>query len=202
MAFLNWKFSGAWPRRNGCELQAFYGLLFLLLAGLFAGPIASNAEDAMPSEYQVKAAFLINFPKYMDWPATAFATATNPVIIAVSGETKVAGELEKIIAGRIVNGRGIVLKRLAAGESPGVCHILFISAAEQKYSPSLIAKLKRGVLSVGESDDFLEHGGIINLTRHEQKISLEVNLTAATAAGIKISSQLLKVAGAVKGKTQ
>jgi hypothetical protein len=159
------------------------------------------AEEPLP-EYQVKAAFLINFPKYADWPAAAFAETNSPVVIAVVGETKVTDEIQKAIAGRTVNGRKIVLKRLASGEEAGVCHILFIPAAEQQRSPGLIAKLKGGVLTVGESDDFLERGGIINLARRGQKIALEVNLTAADKARIKISSKLLSVASVVKGKSK
>lgn len=174
-----------------------------MAAGWIDGTSVSIAEEPMPSEYQVKAAFLINFPKYVDWPAEAFAGTNSPVVLAVPGETKVAGEIQKVIAGRTVNGREIVLKRLASGEESGVCHILFISAAEQRRSPNLLAKLKDGgVLTVGESDDFLESGGIINLARRDQKIALEVNLTAAGNARIKISSKLLSVASVVKGKSK
>jgi YfiR/HmsC-like len=161
------------------------------------------AEEPQASEDQVKAAFLVNFAKYVDWPAEAFAGTNSPIVIAVPGETKVAEEVQKAIAGRTVNGREIVLKRPASGEAPGVCHILFISAAEQERSPNLLVKLKNAsVLTVGESDDFLEDGGIINLTRRDRKIALEVNLTAASNARIKISSKLLNVASVVKGKSK
>ena len=172
-----------------------------MAAGWLDGTSVSIAEEPIPSEYQVKAAFLINFPKYVDWPAEAFAETNSPVILAVPGDTKVAGEIQKVIAGRTVNGRKIVLKRLASGEESGVCQILFISAAEQLHSPKLLAKLNAGgVLTVGESDEFLELGGIINLARRDQKIALEVNLAAADKARIKISSKLLAVATVLKGK--
>lgn len=174
-----------------------------MAAGWIDGTSVSIAEEPMPSEYQVKAAFLINFPKYVDWPAEAFAGTNSPVVLAVPGDTKVAEEIQKVIAGRTVNGREIVLKRLASGEESGVCHILFISAAEQQRSADVFAKLKdASVLTVGESDGFLESGGIINLVRRDQKIALEVNLTAAGNARIKISSKLLSVASVVKGKSK
>ena len=175
----------------------------MMAAGWIDGTSVSIAEEPMPSEYQVKAAFLINFPKYVDWPVEAFAGTNSPVVLAVSGETKVAGEIQKVIAGRTVNGREIVLKRLTSGEESGGCHILFISAAEQRRSPNLLANLKdSSILTVGESDDFLESGGIINLARRDQKIALEVNLTAAGNARIKISSKLLSVASVVKGQSK
>ena len=182
-------------RASFCAAPALQALLFVMLVF----PVAI-AEEPLASEYQVKAAFLINFPKYVDWPAETFAASNSPIIIAVFGESKVTDEIKKIIAGRTVNGREIILKRLASGAESGGCHILFISAAEQRNSPNLLAAPQGGVLTVGESDDFLERGGIINLTRRVQKIALEVNLTAADAARIKISSKLLGVASVVKGK--
>jgi len=155
------------------------------------------------SEYQVKAAFLVNFPKYAEWPPEAFAETNSPIVITVLAETNVAEEVQKAIRGRAVNGREIVLQRLASGAEPGVCHILFISAAEQRHSPALLAKLKNAsILTVGESEDFLRSGGIINLARQDQKIALQVNLKAAGRARIKISSKLLTVAKLVEGKEE
>jgi uncharacterized protein DUF4154 len=189
--------------RRRRALCAYLCTLFVVGVGWIAGTSVSSAEEPLPSEYQVKAAFLINFPKYVDWPAEAFAGTNSPIVVAVLGETRVTAEIQKIIAGRTVNGRAIVLKRLASGEASGVCHILFISAAEQQHSPSLFTQLKdTSVLTVGESDDFLERRGIINLVRRDQKIALEVNLTTADKARIKISSKLLGVAGLVKGKSK
>jgi len=182
------------------DQRAFIGILIGLVAVWGVEISAAWAGEAL-SESQVKAAFLVNFPKYVDWPAVAFAETNSPLVIAVLGETPVTDELQKLIAGRTVNGRKIVLRRLDAGEEVAGCHILFVSALEQSRASSLLARLKdSGVLTVGESDDFLEHGGIVNLARRERKIALEVNLTAATTARIKISSRLLSVASVVKGK--
>jgi len=187
------------PRASRVVLCA----LLVMAAGWIVGTSVSIAEEPLPTEYQVKAAFLVNFPKYVDWPAEVFAETGSPIVIAVLGESKVIEEIQKVIAGRTVNGRQIVLKRLASGEEPGVCHVLFVSAAEQQHSPDLLAKLKdASILTVGESDDFLESGGIINLARRDQKIALEVNLAAADKARIKISSKLLSVASVVKGKSK
>jgi hypothetical protein len=176
--------------------------LVLSFVLLHSSGAALFAQEAPLPEHQVKAAFLVNFPKYVDWPAQAFAATNSPIVIAVLGETKVTGELHKIITNRTVNGREIILQRLAPGEVPRTCHILFIAAAEQKRSSNLLGSLKAGVLTVGESDDFLERGGIINLARRDQKIALEVNLAATDRAGLKISSKLLSVAGVVKGRTR
>jgi len=200
MAILN-------PIRRSCPVPpgsrhcghcgAFVWALLLVVAEGIAGSWVVLAEEPLP-EPQVKAAFLINFPKYVDWPAAAFAGTNSPIVIAVLGESKVTTELQKLVAGRSVNGRAFVVQGLASSDEPGGCHILFIAAAEQPRCQALLAKLKGGVLIVGESDDFLEQGGIINLARRDRKIALEVNLSAAGRARIKISSKLLDLARVVR----
>jgi hypothetical protein len=170
----------------------------LALAFLAAHVIA---QDAAYSEQAVKAAFLVNFPKYVDWPAESFAATNSPIVIAVLGETKVAGELQKMITDRTVGGRKIVLKQLASGEAPGACQILFVAAAEQAHASDVLGKIKdESILTVGESDNFLDHGGIINLALRNQKVALVINLAAADQARLKISSKLLSVAEVMKGK--
>lgn len=185
------------------DLSAFLCALLVLAVGWIAGTSDSTAAEILHPEYQVKAAHLVNLPKYVDWPAEAFAGTNSPIVIAVLGESAVTAEIQKVIAGRTVNGRNIVLKRLASGEESEVCHILFVPAVEQRRSPNLLAKLKdTPVLTVGEKDDFLEHGGILNLALRNQEIVLEVNLVAAGNARINISSKLLGVAKVVKDKTK
>jgi len=196
MAILKQIKPGLWWHETPGFLFAACFCFFSLLAS------PAVADEPMASEYQVKAAFLVNFPKYVEWPEGAFVKNDSPIVIGVLGETKVADELQKIIADRTVNGRKFILKRLDTVEESNVCLILFISAEKQYHSPDLLLKLKNlSVLTVGESDDFLESGGIINLARRERKIALEVNLDAAANARIKISSKLLNVAGVVKGKS-
>jgi hypothetical protein len=188
-------------RRPG-DQRAILCALLVLAAGWIAGTPVSRAQEPVYAESQAKAAYLINFAKYVDWPAEAFAEADSPIVIAVLGDAKVAEETRKTIAGRMVNGRAMVVRQLAAGEEPGQCHILFISAAEQQRSPSLLAKAKDGVLTVGETGDFLERGGIINLARRGQNLALEINVAAAAKARLTISSKLLAVARVVKGKAK
>src|SRR5450432_1138857 len=179
-----------WSRRRRNQRALLCALLVMEVGGTIGPPVLS-ADEPVASEQVVKAAFLANFPKYVDWPAGAFANASSPIVIAVAGESGVTRELQKIIAGRTVAGRELVLKQLASGEEATICHILFIPAEEQQRSLNLLAKRKRGVLTVGEHDDFLARGGIISLARRNQKIALDVNLAAAANAGISLSSKLL-----------
>jgi hypothetical protein len=159
------------------------------------------AQDATHTEAEVKAAFLLNFTKYVDWPAEAFAATNSPIVVGVLGATSVSAELQKMMAARAVSGREIVFKQLAVGDEPGTCHILFIASAEQAHEPEFLAMTKdKDILTVGESDHFLDHGGIIDLTLRNQKIGMDINLAAANRTRLKISSRLMQVANVMKGK--
>lgn len=173
-------------------------LVLLMLVG--AGSLWAQEPPTL-SETQVKAAFLIKFSRYVDWPADRFTATNSPIIIGVLGKSKVADELEKGVAGRNVNGHDIVFKRLAFGDDFTGCHILFVPASE-KHADKILNQLKQtATLTVGETDAFLDNGGIINLASRDERIALEVNLAAASNAHIKISSKLLSVAQVVKGRT-
>jgi hypothetical protein len=165
----------------------------------------AKAEEGAPLDYQVKAAYLVNFPKYVDWPSNAFATANSPITVAIFGDDNVSGEFRKMIeGGRTVDGHPFVLKRVDKEEEIGNdCHILFIARSENQRAPSILEKVKGSpVLTVGEGVDFLEQGGVVNLVQRDRKIRLQVNLTAAGQSSLKISSRLLVVADAVKGKAE
>jgi hypothetical protein len=175
-------------------------LRLALMLALLAGARGGFAENALP-EPQVKAAFLVNFPKYVDWPADAFAETNSPIIVATLGETDLGDHLREMIQGRTVNGRPLHFKVIAENDPGRDFHILFIPDLARRRLPAVLEKLKDSpVLTVGETDDFLARGGVINLTRRDQKVRLEVNLPAARQAGLKISSKLLSVADVVKGK--
>ena len=183
--------------------RVFHCLVVALGVGWFAAAeLHSSAQKTEASEDEVKAAFIVSFPKYVDWPADAFTNAISPIIIGVLGESTVTRDLQRIIAGRVVNGRKLILKQVAPGEEETAnFHVLFVPAEEQRRASNFLAKHKRGTLTVGESDDFLARGGIISLRRQNQKIGLEVNLTSASDAGVKLSSKLLGVASAVRGRS-
>jgi hypothetical protein len=184
-----------------CRVLLLIGAVHLSLA---TGTFTARAEEEMPTDFQVKAAFLINFPKYVDWPASAFAETNSPIVVAILGDENVANAVQNMIgSGRIIGGHPLVLKRIAREEEiTSDCQILFIAASERQRIPSLLEKIRgQKILTVSESDDFLEQGGIINLARQGRKIRLQVNLTAAGNAELKISSRLLVAADVVKGKS-
>jgi hypothetical protein len=175
-------------------------MLNLVLAG---GISTARAEEQLPADFQVKAAFLINFPKYVDWPADVFAETNSPITVAIFGDENVANEVQHMIgAGRAIGGHPLVLKRISREEEIGRdCQIVFVAAAERPRIPSILEKIRgEKILTVSESDDFLDRDGIVNLARQGRKIRLQVNLAAAGRAQLKISSRLLVAADVVKGK--
>jgi hypothetical protein len=184
-----------------CRICFLIGVVHLSLA---TGISTAGAEEAMPTDFQVKAAFLINFPKYVDWPANVFAETNSPITVAIFGDENVANEVQNMIgSGRTISGHPVMLKRITKEEEiDRDCHILFIGSAERQRIPSILEKIRdEKILTVSESDDFLEKNGIINLARQGRKIRLQVNLIAAGKAQLKISSRLLVAADVVKGRS-
>jgi hypothetical protein len=160
------------------------------------------AQEPMPVDYQVKAAFLINFPKYVEWPAGVFPQTNSPITVGIMGDENVANEFATMIkGGKMIAGRPVVLKRIENEDNIGAdCHVLFISASLRQRIPAIVEKVKRlPVLTVGE-EGFLEHGGSISLMRRDRKIRFQLDLNAAREAGLKISSRLMDVADSVHGK--
>jgi len=183
----------------------FTGSAALLLMGiaLVEFPVSASAQDEVAMDYQVKAAFMVNFPKYVDWPADAFPTPNSPITVAVFGDDNVAREFQNMIqGGLVIDGHPVVLKRIQGeGDLSGGFQILFIATSERARVSTILDKLKGSpVLLVGESDNFLEQGGMVNLVPKNRKIRLQINLAAARQAHLKISSRLLVAADVVKGK--
>jgi hypothetical protein len=176
--------------------------VLLLLLGLvtWTGVTGGHAE-AFP-EYKVKALFLFNFAKYVDWPEAAFPTPGSPIIIGLIGQDNFKDELNRAVEGKIVNGRAIVVKRVSTDPEMNACHILFVSSSEKSRLDEILGKTRHWpVLTVGELAQFLAKGGIVNFTLKDEKIRLEIDLDSARQAGVRISSKLLSVAEFVKGKT-
>ena len=179
---------------------------FLAATMILAGQSSLAGGEAVgPSPDQVKAAFLVSFPKYVDWPAALFPATNSPIVLAVFGDDDEGAELRKMAEGKSVNGRPLEFRRVTTeDECAGGCQVLFIGNSERRRIPQILQKLKgTSVLTVGESenDDFLEKGGVINLALQGRKIRLHVSLAAAQRAQIKISSKLLSVADLWKGQS-
>jgi hypothetical protein len=161
------------------------------------------AEEAPLSEYRVKAAWLLNFARYCDWPATAFADATSPYVVGVAGKDTFGEELEKVFEGRTVKGRKFLPRRVSTEPDIRACHLLFISPSERRRTAELLRKLHGlPVLTVGESPDFLDQGGIINLFLRDGSVRFDINLEPARIGRLKLDANLLSVAVSVRGRNE
>ena len=169
----------------------------------FAAMLVARVWGAEPAftENQVKSLCLLNFAKYVAWPAEVLPTTNTPIVIGVIAESKFEADLEKTVGGRFVDGREIVIHRAKEISDFTKLHILFIGAGEKKRLEEILEPLKTlPLLTVGESDQFLDRGGVINFAKKDGKVRIEIDLDAARRGQLQISSKLLKVADLVRGK--
>jgi len=187
------KVSGGRSRRNCLRLNGV--VRFFLIFALVGGPLSARIQARASNEYQVKAAFLYNFVKFVDWPAEAFSDASSPLVIGIIGEDPFGGALDQAINGKSIGGRPLVVRRLKWGQDLHSCHILYISPSERKRVPQIIQSLKgASVLTVGDMEQFNQQGGIINFILEANRVRFEINSRAADQARLRISSKLLALA--------
>ena len=176
--------------------------LGLVAAGLtLNGILAPRAAEPAVSEYQVKAAWLLNFARFVEWPGGAFDNPRAPFVVGILGRDPFGKDLEQTFAGKTVRGRAFEIRRVASDDDVRGCHILFVADSERKrFREQVVKTAGAPVLTVGENEDFLDGGGIVNFLLKDKSIRFEINLTAAQAAGLKLDANLLKVAVQVRGK--
>jgi len=172
-------------------------LNFWLAIGLMLFPWfpAQAADESM--EYPVKAAFLLNFTKFIEWPPAAFGDAASPIAICILGDDPFGSSLTQIVEGEVVNGRKVAIQRVKRAPAPKACHVLFAGASEKDVAKILPA-LGSGVLTVGEGEGFLREGGMIAFVIENRRVRFVINQTLAENAGLTLSSKLLNVAKAVE----
>ena len=167
-----------------------------LLCCLPASLVAQQTAD----ESQLKAAFLFNFGKFVEWPEAA-ASAKEPLTICVAGDNGVAHSLSELTAGKAVNGKEVKVVLLHSLESNGNCQILFIGRSASKDKKTLLERVQNApILTVGEEGNFTEQGGILTFLKEGSRIHFAVNQEAAARSGLKISSKLLALAQIVHSK--
>lgn len=179
-----------WTRRLG---MFFLGLL------LISPPCF--AAETISKEYQLKAAFLYNFTKFVEWPAPALAAKDSPIIIGVLGKNPFGDELAKLVQERTVNGHPFIVQQLASVNEATNVNLLFVPRGQESLLTDRLPGLQAaGALTVGESEAFAAMAGIVNFTMEADKIRFEINLEEAERGGLKISAQLLKLAKTVRRK--
>ena len=167
-------------------------LFVLILPLTFSFPREVQAEPVKAGEYQVKAAFLLNFANFVQWPQGALGDDT--LIVGILGQDPF-GNYTDFLQGKTVKGRRVVVKRYDDPEEAREAAILFISDSEQRFLPDLLKILKgHPVLTIADHPGFCRSGVMINMHLLQKRVRFNINLTAAHRAGLEISSQLLKLA--------
>ncbi|MDM5176999.1 YfiR family protein [Massilia sp. DJPM01] len=184
------------PRR--ALLRGLAACLLTILAGLSGAQAALAAGGAASLERSIKAAFLYKFLGYAEFPASAFADAGAPLVIGVAGADELAADLTRIVAGRVVQGRPVVVRTLREQEAPAGVHLLFIGGDDTvRLRNALRAPGTGAILVVTESEQGLQQGSVINFRIVEERVRFDVSLEAADRNSVKLSSRLLTVANHV-----
>ena len=172
--------------------------LRLAVVALAAAGVHADAQEPVTDEYQVKAAFLYNFAKFVEWP-TGTLGRSGSIAICVLGQNPFGRMLEDTVSGKNVDGKTFVVRRVSDGKTAALCQILFVSSSERTRIEAMLGELRTGhVLTVGESDAFIDEGGIVNLKLDNGKVQIQISINAAEQAGVRISSKLLSLAQIIR----
>jgi hypothetical protein len=156
-----------------------------------------HSQDALP-EYQVKAAYLFNFLKFIQWPEDAFTDSLAPIVIGIVGDDPFGSALPEVVVGKTVQGRDLVIRKYHSGENLRGATILFISTSEKKRLPQILASLHgSSALTVADVNGFLDEGGMIQFVSENDRVRFSINVDATSRARLKVSSKLLSLARAV-----
>jgi hypothetical protein len=173
--------------------------LALIVLALLPSPAAGYDQSRTVDEYELKAAYLYNMAKFVDWPDQTFSTPLQPIVFCVLGRTPLSDALREAISGKVVNSRPLVFRQLTDSKQAGPCQVLFISSQDIKELRRILGEVKSSsVLTVGEVAEFTSQGGIVRLVSDAGRVRLEFNLNAADDAKLHVSSKLLSLGTTVR----
>jgi hypothetical protein len=169
-------------------------LLVPLTLALGLGSRAAAQTEPRASATEIKAAYLLNFARYVEWPA-ASRDSQGPLVICVVESTALEEALRRVAEGRTVDGRPVRVQVVRSSEDPTTCHVAYVGSTAITEARSLqSAWADQPVLTVGEGEGFLAAGGIIGFVMVEQTVRFAINQAAAARAGLRISSRVLALA--------
>jgi hypothetical protein len=155
----------------------------------------SSAQSLATSEYEIKAAFLFNFAKFVEWPSGALMDTEGSFVIGILGKDPFNTELEQTIGDKTIRGAAIQIERFRSIDNLRPCHILFISESEKMNLPNILVKIgDQSILTVSDMPDFARRGGMIHLYTENNKVRFIIHTQAAEKAGLKLSAKLLTLA--------
>jgi hypothetical protein len=179
------------PVSAGARLVA----AFLLVGLTFAGVDRPTRAAEPASELEVKAAFLLNFLKFVEWPAGATSSAAGPVIVLVVGSDPLTPVLQAAAARTTVAGRRLQVRTVVPGAAIEGAHMVFVAGSERHQLPAILRRLDgHAVLTVGAAEGFADAGVVLNLVVRDRRVRVEANTAAASRARLRVSAHLLRLA--------
>jgi hypothetical protein len=165
----------------------------LLLLGAGVAPTAPPLAATLPTDYEVKAAFLYNFAKFVRWPDEA---ASRPrFVLAIVGDDPFGDVIDRAFVGKTVLGRPVEIRRTRVVREAAAAQMVFIGSSERAHLPEVLAALKgESVLTVGDMDRFADGGGMVGFRLKDSTVRFEVNLRPLREARLQMSSQIIRLA--------
>jgi hypothetical protein len=161
-----------------------------------------RAQQPRPDEFQVKAAYLYNFGRFVEWPGESAQDKGRSFEICVLGMDPFGPTLDATLASETIGGKSVMAKRISKAQDVDGCRIVFISSSEENHLKDVLAALeKTSVLTVSDIPGFSQRGGMIGFILDGSRVRFDVNLASAQGAGLTLSSELLKVATSVRRDT-
>ena len=180
-------------KESSIKLSAF----LLLLLTFFS--FSATSTRAPLTEYEVKAAYLYNFIKFVQWPQKAFSDSLDPIVIGIIGDDAFDDILRVLAEEKTVHSRNLEIRKYEHYEDIRNCHVLYISSIERRYQVSILQRMHRKwVLTVGNVEYFTRIGGIINFINEKDHVGFEINMTELQKSGLEMSSQILKLATLIR----
>jgi hypothetical protein len=173
-------------------------LALALMVATFATASVASAQS-VANEYEVKAAYLYNFSKFVEWPRTASLSPPDDFPICVLGRDPFGAALDGVVAGTTVDEHAVVVRRIGGTKEAAACRVVFVSASEEPRLAEVLAGLKGyPVLTVSDCAGFSRRGGMIQFVTDGNRVRFEVNVAPAEKVGLTLRSDLLKVALTVR----
>ena len=189
------------PRHRSCPGAQGPAIVILVPLALTTAAVAQG--EPPPLEFQVKAAFLYNFAKFVNWPPEVFRDPDSAFVICLVDEEPFAQALEQAVLGKTVEGRAFQVRRLSSPDEAGSCQMLHLGATGSSRLTSLPRSIREApILTIGDDAGFTRQGGIINFIIREHRVGFEINPDAAGRAGLRISSKLLQLASIVRDEAR
>jgi hypothetical protein len=172
----------------------------LIIVLVFLGPVLLAQAARTTSESELKAAFVYNFAKFVTWPQGSRGNTDKPFAIGVLGDPELGRTLQRLLEGKNLGGRSLAVMTFVSIDELRATDVLFIHS-DQKKTLEAVLQVIAGlpVLTVGDAENFAELGGVVQLVREDRRMRFDINVAAAEQAGLRIQSQLLKLARTTSG---